>query len=149
MRLIDKEKMQLNKKGIYEDVRRDIQRTQTLHSSKNLSGGNPLEVPSMSKKRNHDANDHYYHEISNSARMPTHNYQVHLKNLLENHSTEHDYKVLKTKQRIKEENEMLQNEMTRIRQMRKNHRMTDYGSNVEHMRRRIDEYKQWIRGDEW
>ena len=136
------------KKGIYEDVRRDIQRTQTLHSSKNLSSGNPLEVPAMSKKRNHDANDHYYHEISNSARMPTHNYQVHLKNLLENHSTEHDYKVLKTKQRIKEENEMMQNEMTRIRQMRKNHRMTDYGSNVEHMRRRIDEYKEWIRGDE-
>ena len=148
MRLIDSEKMQLNKKGIYQDVRRDIQRTQTLHSSKNLSSGNPLEVPAMSKKRNHDANDHYYHEISNSARMPTHNYQVHLKNLLENHSTDHDYKVLKTKQRIKEENEMMQNEMTRIRQMRKNHRMTDYGSNVEHMRRRIDEYKEWIRGDE-
>ena len=81
--------------------------------------------------------------------MPNHNYQVHLKKLLENHSTEHDYKVLKTKQRIKEENEMLQNEMTRIRQIRKNHRMTDYGSNVEHMRRRIDEYKEWIRGDEW
>ena len=79
MRLIDNEKMQLNKKGIYEEVRRDIQRTQTLHSSKNLSGGNPLEVPSMSKKRNHDANDHYYHEINNSARMPNHNYQVHLK----------------------------------------------------------------------
>ena len=78
MRLIDSEKIQLNKKGIYEDVRRDIQRTQTLHSSKNLSGGgNPLEVAPMSKKRNHDANDHYYHEISNSARMPTHNYQVH------------------------------------------------------------------------
>ena len=148
MRLIDNEKMQLNKKGIYEAVRRDIQRTQTLHSSKNLSGGNPLEVPAMSKKRNHDANDHYYHEINNSARMPNHNYQVHLKNLLENHSTEHDYKVLKTKQRIKEENEMMQNEMTRIRQMRKNHRMTDYGSNVEHMRRRIDEYKEWIRDNE-
>ena len=145
MRLIDSEKMQLNKKGVYEDVRQDIQRTQALHSTKNLSGGNPLEVPSMSKKRNHDVNEHYYHQINNSARMPNHNYQVHLKILLENHSTEHDYKVLKTKQRNKEENEMLQNEMTRIRQMRKNHRMTDYGSNVEHMRRRIDEYKQWIR----
>ena len=51
MRLIDNEKMQLNKKGIYEDVRRDIQRTQnaTLFQ-KPISGGNPLEVPSMSKR---------------------------------------------------------------------------------------------------
>ena len=64
MRLIDNEKMQLNKKGIYEDVRRDIQRTQnaTLFQ-KPISGGNPLEVPSMSKKRNHDANDTKFGEL--------------------------------------------------------------------------------------
>ena len=148
MRLIDTQKLELNKKGIYEDVRRDIQRTQTLHSAKRLSGGNPLENQPMSKKKTYDANHHYYHETNNSARMPTYNYQTHLKNLLENHNTDHDYKVLKTKQRIKEENEMLQNEMTRIRQIRKNHRLTDYGSNVEQMKRRIDEYKGWMRSDD-
>ena len=38
--------------------------------------------------------------------------------LLEYHNTEHDYKVLQVKQRMKEENEMLQNEMTRLREVR-------------------------------
>ena len=85
--------------------------------------------------------------------MPTHNHHQYVKNLLEYHNTEQDYKVLKTKQRIKEENEMLQNEMTRLRQMRKNHRLEDYGANVQNMRQRIEEYKRWLRGsdvnDEW
>ena len=136
--------MELNKKDIYENVRRDINRQQTLHSSKNLKGGNALENPST-KRKTYDPDQHYYHINNNSARMPSHNYHVHLKNLLEKHNTDTDYKILKTKQRIKEENEMLQNEMTRVRQIRKNHRLTDYGSNVEQMKRRIDEYKEWIR----
>lgn len=32
--LIDRQKMELNKKDIYENVRRDVMRKQTLHSSK-------------------------------------------------------------------------------------------------------------------
>jgi hypothetical protein len=67
------------------------------------------------------------------------------KSLLEYHNTEHDYKVLKVKQRIKEENEMLQNEMTRLREIRKNHRLQDYGANVQNMKNRIDEYKRLLR----
>ena len=58
---------------------------------------------------------------------------------MEYHNTEHEYKVLKTKNRIQEENKMLQNEMTRIRQMRRNHRLTNYGANVENIRKRIEE----------
>ena len=46
--------------------------------------------------------------------MPTHNHHLYLKRLLEYHNTEHDYKVLQVKQRMKEENEMLQNEMTSL-----------------------------------
>ena len=91
--------------------------------------------------------DHYYHNDSNTARMPTHNHHLYLKRLLEYHNTEHDYKVLRVKQRMKEENEMLQNEMTRLREVRKNHRLEDYGANVQNMKQRIDEYKQWLRGD--
>ena len=80
MRLIDTQKSELNKKGIYEDVRPDIQKTQTLHSAKNLSGGSPLENEPLNQKK-YDANHHHYHEMNNSARMPTHNYQTHFKNL--------------------------------------------------------------------
>ena len=74
---------------------------------------------------------------------------LYLKRLLEYHNTEHDYKVLRVKQRrMKEENEMLQNEMTRLREVREeNHRLEDYGANVQNMKQRIDEYKQWLRGD--
>ena len=48
---------------------------------------------------------------------------------------------------MKEKNEMLQNEMTRLREVRKNHRLEDYGVNLQNMKQRIDEYKQWLRGD--
>ena len=60
-----------------------------------------------------------YHNDNNTARMPTHNHHLYLKRLLEFHNTEHDYTVLQVKQRMKEENEMLQNEMTRLREVRK------------------------------
>ena len=80
--------------------------------------------------------------------MPDHNYQKHLKNMLEYHNLEHDYKVLQTKQRIKEENEMMSNEIQRLRQIKNNHRLTDYGANVEAMKNRINEYKKWLRGDD-
>ena len=84
----------------------------------------------------------------NSARMPSHNHHLYIKNLLEYHNTKHDYKVLQTKQRMKEENEMMQNEMMRLRNIRKNHRLEDYGANVQNMRNRIEEYKRWLRGGE-
>ena len=80
----------------------------------------------------------------NSARMPTRNHHLFIKNLLEYRNTQHDYKVLQTKQRVKEENEMMQNEMMRLRNIRKNHRLEDYGTNVQNMKRRIDEYKRWL-----
>ena len=51
--------------------------------------------------------------------MPTYHYHKYLKDWMEYHNIEHDYKVLKQKNRVKEENEMLQNEMTRVRNMRK------------------------------
>ena len=99
------------------------------------------------RKKVYSSYDHYYHNDNNTARMPTHNHHLYLKRLLEYHNTEHDYKVLQVKQRMKEENEMLQNEMTRLREVRKNHRLEDYGANVQNMKQRIDEYKQWLRGD--
>ena len=77
--------------------------------------------------------------------MPTYHYHKYLKDWMEYHNIEHDYKVLKLKNRVKEENEMLQNEMTRVRNMRKNHRLIDYGANVQHMKDRIDEYKRWLK----
>ena len=46
---------------------------------------------------------------------------------------------------MKEENEMLQNEMTRLREVRKHNRLEDYGANVQNMKQRIDEYKRWLR----
>jgi hypothetical protein len=52
---------------------------------------------------------------------------------------------LQVKQRMKEENEMLQNEMTRLREVRKHNRLEDYGANVQNMKQRIDEYKRWLR----
>ena len=61
------------------------------------------------RKKVYSRYDHYYHNDSNTARMPTHNHHLYLKRLLEYHNTEHDYKVLQVKQRMKEENEMLQN----------------------------------------
>jgi len=142
---INEKKLELNKKDIYENVRKDINRRQTVHSSKsaNYRSGTP-EMPDRRKKV-YSSYDHYYHDGNNAARMPTHNYHQYLKNLLEYHNTEHDYKVLKVKQRIKEENEMLQNEMTRLREIRKNHRLQDYGANVQNMKNRIDEYKRWLR----
>ena len=120
--LIDRQKMELNKKDIYENVRRDVMRKQTLYSSKNLSGSTPVDT-NPKKKKVYTSIDHYYHNDNN-------------------------YKVLRTKQRIKEENEMMSNEIQRLRQIKKNHRLTDYGANVEAMRNRINEYKQWLRGGE-
>ena len=142
--LIDKQKMELNKKDIYESVRREMNNKQALHSSKNVAGSNPVRI---TPKRVYTSIDHYYHDSNNSARVPNLNYHKHLKNLLDYHNTEHDYKVLQTKQKIKEENEMLQNEMTRIRHINKNHRLVDYGTNVANMKNRINEYKKWLRGD--
>ena len=145
---IKEQKIELNKTDIYENVRRDINRRQTVHSNKsaNYRSGTP-EMPDR-RKEVYSSYDHYYHSDSNTARMPTHNHHLYLKRLLEYHNTEHDYKVLQVKQRMKEENEMLQNEMTRLREVRKNHRLEDYGANVQNMKQRIiDEYKQWLRGD--
>ena len=145
---ITKQKMELNKKDIYDNVRRDINRKQTVHSSKSSGyrAGTP-EMPDRSKKV-YSSYDHYYYDPMNSARMPSHNHHLYIKNLLEYHSTKHDYKVLQTKQRMKEENEMMQNEMMRLRNIRKNHRLVDYGANVQNMRHRIEEYKRWLRGGE-
>ena len=118
---IKEQKTELNKTDIYENVRKDINRRQTVHSNKsaNYRSGTP-EMPDRRKKV-YSSYDHYYHNDSNTARMPTHNHHLYLKRLLEYHNTEHDYKVLQVKQRMKEENEMLQNEMTRLREVRKNH----------------------------
>ena len=145
--LIDKQKMELNKKDIYDGVRKELMRKQTLYSSKNLSGSTPVDM-NPKKKKVYTSIDHYYHNDNNSARVPDHNYQKHLKNMLEYHNLQHDYKVLHTKQKIKEENEMMQNEIQRKRQIKKNHRLTDYRANVESMKNRINEYKKWLRGDD-
>ena len=144
---IKEQKIELNKTDIYENVRKDINRRQTVHSNKsaNYRSGTP-EMPDRRKKV-YSSYNHYYHNDSNTARMPTHNHHLYLKRLLEYHNTEHDYKVLQVEQRMKEENEMLQNEMTRLREVRKSHRLEDYGANVQNMKQRIDEYKQWLRGD--
>ena len=48
--LIDRQKMELNKLDIYENVRRDVMRKHTLHSSKNLSGSNPVDTNPKKKK---------------------------------------------------------------------------------------------------
>ena len=114
---IKEQKIELNKTDIYENVRKDINRRQTVHSNKsaNYRSGTP-EMPDRRKKL-YSSYDHYYHNDSNTARMPTHNHHLYLKRLLEYHNTEHDYKVLQVKQRMKEENEMLQNEMTRLREV--------------------------------
>ena len=111
---IKEQKIELNKTDIYENVRKDINRRQTVHSNKsaNYRSGTP-EMPDRRKKV-YSSYDHYYHNDSNTARMPTHNHHLYLKRLLEYHNTEHDYKVLQVKQRMKEENEMLQNEMTSL-----------------------------------
>ena len=116
---IKEQKTELNKTDIYKNVRKDINRRQTVHSNKsaNYRSGTP-EMPDRRKKV-YSSYDHYYHNDSNTARMPTHNHHLYLKRLLEYHNTEHDYKVLQVKQRMKEENEMLQNEMTRLREVRK------------------------------
>ena len=49
--LIDRQKMELNKKDIYENVRRDVMRKQTLHSSKNISGSNPVDTNTKNTRR--------------------------------------------------------------------------------------------------
>ena len=146
---IDLLKAELNKKGIYEDVRRDILRMQTVHSDKNdnSTSGN-AEMMNTKNKKVYSSYDHYYHDENNSARTPSYNYHKYLKEWLDYQNTNHNYKVLRTKQRIREDNTMLQNEMTRIRQIRKNHRLTDYGANVQNMRRRIEEQKKWLRQNE-
>ena len=44
---------------------------------------------------------------------------------------------------------MMSNEIHRLRQIEKNHRLTDYGANAQAMRNRINEYKKWLRdGDD-
>ena len=48
--LIDRQKMELNKNDIYENVRRDVMRKQTLYSSKNLSGSTPVDTNPKKKK---------------------------------------------------------------------------------------------------
>ena len=88
--LIDRQNMELNGKDIYENVRRDVMRKQTLHSSKSLSGSTPVDTNPKNKKV-YTSIDHYYHNGNNSARAPDHNYQKHLKNTLEYHNLEHDY----------------------------------------------------------
>ena len=87
--MIDRQKMELNKKDIYENVRRDVMRKQTLHSSKILSGSNPVDT-NPKKKKVYTSIDHYYHQDNNIARVPDHNYQRHLKNMLEYHNLQHD-----------------------------------------------------------
>ena len=49
--MIDRQKMELNKKDIYENVRRDVMRKQTLHSSKNLSGRTPVDMNPKKKTK--------------------------------------------------------------------------------------------------
>ena len=90
---IKEQKTELNKKDIYENVRKDINRRQTVHSNKsaNYRSGTP-EMPDRRKKV-YSSYDHYYHNDSNTARIPTHNHHLYLKRLLEYHNTEHDYKL--------------------------------------------------------
>ena len=97
---IKEQKTELNKTDIYENVRKDINRRQTVHSNKsaNYRSGTP-EMPDRRKKV-YSSYDHYYHNDSNTLRMPTHNHHLYLKRLLEYHNTEHDYKVLQVKQRM-------------------------------------------------
>ena len=76
--LIDRQKMELNKKDIYENVRRDVMRKQTIYSSEKLSGSTPVDT-NLKKKQVYTSIDHYYHNDNNSARVPDHNYQKHLK----------------------------------------------------------------------
>ena len=98
---IKEQKTELNKTDIYENVRkdatavasramRDISRRQTVHSNKsaNYRSGTP-EMPDRRKKVC-SSYDHYYHNDSNTARMPTHNHHLYLKRLLEYHNTEHE-----------------------------------------------------------
>jgi hypothetical protein len=42
------------------------------------------------RKKVYSSYDHYYHNDSNTARMPTHNHHLYLKRLLEYHNTEHE-----------------------------------------------------------
>ena len=80
---IKEQKTELNKTDIYENVRKDINRRQTVHSNKsaNYRSGTP-EMPDRRKKV-YSSYDHYYHNDSNTARMPTHNHHLYLKRLLE------------------------------------------------------------------
>ena len=84
---IKEQKTELNKTDIYENVRKDINRRQTVHSNKsaNYRSGTP-EMPDRRKKV-YSSYDHYYHNDSNTARMPTHNHHLYLKRLLEYHNT--------------------------------------------------------------
>ena len=43
---------------------------------------------------------------------------------------------------------MMSSEIQRFRQIKKDHRLTDYGANVEPMKNRINKYKKWLRGDD-
>ena len=143
---IKEQKIELNKTDIYENVRKDINRRQTVLQTKVPTTERTPEMPDRRKKV-YSSYDHYYHNDSNTARMPTHNHHLYLKRLLEYHNTEHDYKVLQVKQRMKEENEMLQNENDKVEGGEEKSQIGRYGANVQNMKQRIDEYKQWLRGD--
>lgn len=105
---IKNQNMQLNKKDIYEKSAGTSteNRPSTQARAPTTEAGQPKRP--TEQKKVFSSYDHYYHDANNTARMPTHNYNQYLKNLLEYHNTQHDYKVLKVK--VKEENEMLQDD---------------------------------------
>ena len=76
---VKEQETELNKKVIYENVRKDINRRQTVHSNKSATyrSGTP-EMPDRRKKM-YSSCDHYYHNDNNTAKMPTHNHDLYLK----------------------------------------------------------------------
>ena len=140
---IKEQKTELNKKtSTKTSARTSTENKPSIQTKAPTTGAEHTKC--QTEEKMYSTYDHFYHKDSNTASMPTHNHHLYFKRLLEYHNTEHDYKVLRVKQRLKEENEMLQNEMTRLREVRKNHRLEDYGANVQDMKQRIDEYKQWL-----
>ena len=65
---VTKQKMELNKKDIYDNVRRDINRKQAVHSSKSA------EMPDRSKKV-YSRYDHYYYDLEDALTQPSFLYQ--------------------------------------------------------------------------
>ena len=65
---IKEQKTELDKKDIYENVRKDINRRQTVHSNKsaNYRSGTPAMPDRI--KNVYSSYDHYYHNDSNTAR---------------------------------------------------------------------------------